>query len=414
MKILVSSIFFHPEHSGSAPYSTDLAVYFAERGHEVTVVTGFSFYPSWEKRPEDYRKLFEVSEHKGVKVLRGYLYVPKYPTALKRLLHEATFTVVASLNFLRAGRHDCIVLSAAPILMGLAGVAFKSLWKAQLVIHIQDLQSDAALSLGMVRHKFLIKFLMKLEAFIYRRASWIATITANMKENLRRKGVPEGKLAVYPNWIDIASISKIIEQKPPGRFVFRHPEARGKFTIAYAGNIGTKQDLEVLVDLAEASRPYQDMYYFIIGEGSHRQQVEKYAKDKVLTNLTFLPFMSQEHYFEMLQDIDVSFVAQKPGVGDVFFPGKLLGIMAMGKPLLVSADLGSELATVVTDVGCGLVSAPGDLESLFQNVVSLYERPDLCEALGYNGYRYVKNYAREQVLPRFLDQICRWSRYSHS
>jgi colanic acid biosynthesis glycosyl transferase WcaI len=412
MKILVSSIFFYPEHSGSAPYSTDSAVYFAERGHEVTVVTGFPFYPSWEKRPDDHRKLLEVSEYKGVKVLRGYLYVPKNPTALKRLLHEVTFTVVACLNFLRAGRHNCIVLSAAPILMGLVGVVFKSLWKAQLVIHVQDLQSDAALSLGGVKYNFLVKLLMRLETLFYKHASWVATITPNMKEKLRQKGLAECKLAVYPNWIDVTNITKVYKRNSRGNFVSKHPIARGKFIAAYAGNMGAKQDLEALVDLARASQSYQDMHYFIVGEGSHRLQVEEYAKGKELTNLTFLPFMSPESYFEMLQDIDVSFVSQKTGTGDVFFPGKLLGIMAMSKPLLVSADLDSELATVIAGVECGLVSKPGDLNSLLHNVLTLYEKPSLRETFGHNGYRHVINYDRERVLSQFLDRICRWSRSS--
>ena len=409
MRILVCSPFFHPDHSGSAPYSTDLSVYLAQQGHEVTVVTAFPFYPSWKKRPEDRKKLFETGDYMGLKVLRGYLYVPKNPTAFQRILHELSFTLFTCLNFLRAGRHDCIILSAIPIPTGLASLLFKFLWNAQLVIHVQDLQADAALSLGMLRHNPLTGFILKLEVLMCRRASWVATITLNMKDNLKRKGVPEDKLYVYPNWIDIATISKLKKQGEQGQFISSHPVARGKFVVAYAGNIGAKQDLEVLIDLAEASQSYEDIHYFIIGEGSHRAQVKRYARSKALNNLTFLPFLTQNKYFEMLQDIDVSFVAQRSGTGDVFFPGKLLGIMAMSKPLLVSADLRSELATVVSNVKCGLVSAPADLNSLLENTISLYDNPYLCESLGRNGYEHVQMYDREQVLSRFLGRITEWS-----
>jgi colanic acid biosynthesis glycosyl transferase WcaI len=406
MKLLISSPSFYPEHSGSAPYSTDLAVYFAEQGHEVTVVTAFPFYPSWRKRPKDRGKLFEAEEYEGVKVLRGYLYVPKDPTASKRILHELSFTIFAGLNFLKAGRHECVVVSAAPISLQLVGVIFKLLWKAQLVIHIQDLQSDAALSLGMVRLRFLLKLLSKFEAFLYRHASWVATISPAMKENLRQKGVRQEKLAIYPNWIDVAEVSRLNQKNLTGNFLSKYPVAQDKFTIAYAGNIGVKQSLEVLVDLAEASQGHEDVHYFIIGEGSRRSQVEKYAKDKALKNVTFVPFMPQKHYFEMLQDIDVLFVSQKAGSGNVFLPGKLLGIMAMSKPLLVSADLDSELAAVVSEAECGFVSAPSDLNSLLKNVISLKD-PKLRRTLGKNGYRYVQSYDREQVLSKFLARISR-------
>lgn len=414
MRILVSSINFHPDHSGIALYATDLPVYFAERGQDVTMVSGFPYYPSWKKRREDRGKLFERDEYKGVKVLRGYLYVPEKPTTFTRILHEVSFTLFAALNFLRAGKYECIVIISPPLLLGLVGVIFKLLWRAQLVVHIQDLQPDAAFSLGMVKRNLLIKHLIKLEAFIYRHASWIASITDSMNENLRRKGVPREKLAVFYNWIDVADVSGFGRRTASGRFLSEHPVAHGKFTVAYAGNIGVKQGVEVLVELAEASRLYEDMHYFIIGEGSRRAQLEDYVKNKKLENVTFLPFMSQEHYFEMLQDIDVAFVSQKSGTGDVFFPSKLLGIMAMRKPLLISADPGSELATVISNAECGLVSAPDDLNSLLRNVVSLYEDSSLRQTLGEKGYRHVEAYDRERVLSGFLARISRWRNHRGS
>lgn len=407
MKILVGSINFHPEHSGIALYSTDLPAYFAEQGHDVTVVTGFPYYPSWKKRPEDKMKLFESGKYRGVRVLRGYLYVPEKVSTLKRILHEASFTLFAFLNFLRAGRHDRIVIISPPLLLGLVGVAFKYLWRSEFVVHIQDLQPDAALSLGMVKKNFLIRLLIRLESLIYRHATWIATITTSMRENLRRKGVPDEKLAVFYNWIDVSEVSETAEGIEAGKFLADHPEARGKLTVAYAGNIGVKQGVESLVELAASSRECDEIHYFIIGEGARRAYVEEYAKEKNLDNVTFLPFLAQDRYYEMLKDIDVSFVSQRPGSGDVFFPSKLLGIMAMKKPLLVSADLDSELATVVSGAECGLVSAPGDLDSLLENTRSLSESPDLRRKLGSTGREHVRAYDRENVLSRFLARLSR-------
>ena len=408
MKILVSSINFYPDHSGIALYSTDLPVFFAEHNHDVTVVTGFPYYPYWKKRTEHKGKLFGREEYKGVEVLRGYLYVPENASTFRRMLHEASFTVFAFLNFLRAGRSECIVIISPPLLLGLVGIVFKYLWRSQLVLHIQDLQPDAALSLGMVRRKFLVQLLLKLETLVYKHVSWIATIASSMRGKLIHKGVPEEKLALYPNWIDLAEVSEHRRLNPQGRFLSKYPFTQGKFTIAYAGNIGVKQGVEILVRLAEAAQAHEDIHFFVIGEGSRRAQLEAHANDKALSNINFLPFLSQEHYFEMLQDIDVSFVSQRPGAGDVFFPSKLLGIMAMGKPLLVAAELETELSDVISTVECGLVSAPDDLDSLFGNLLSLYEDQNLRKRLAQNGYQQVKSYDRNQVLSAFLDRISQW------
>jgi colanic acid biosynthesis glycosyl transferase WcaI len=136
VRILASSINFYPDHSGIALYSTDMPVYLAEHGHKVTMVTGFPYYPNWRKRPQDCGKLFETEEYMGVRVLRGYLYVPRTISTFHRILHELSFVFLAFFNFFRAGRQECIVVISPPLLLGLVGIVFKYLWRAQLVVHL--------------------------------------------------------------------------------------------------------------------------------------------------------------------------------------------------------------------------------------------------------------------------------------
>ena len=402
MKILVSSINFHPDHSGIALYSTDLPVYFAEQGHDVSMVTGFSYYPKWEKRSEDRNRFFQTEHYRRVKVLRGYLFVPRRVTTIKRIIHELSFVFFATINFLRAGRQDCIVILSPPLLLGLLGVAFKWLWGAQLVFHIQDLQPDAALSLGMVKPGLLIKTLQKIELFIYKHSTWVATITRGMRERLLAKGVPSAKLGLYYNWIDVNEASS---RNTPGVFLGKHPEARGKFLITYAGNLGIKQGVDVLVDTAELLHDDPRFHVFIIGEGADRPRLMAAAETKHLRNLTFLPFLGPSDETDMLSDIHVSFVAQKEKTGNVFFPSKLLGIMAMSKPLLISADLESELATTVCKGEFGIVVPAGDAKAAAQAIRKLESDADFCARLGRQGRKAVELWDRKIVLGEFLKRI---------
>jgi colanic acid biosynthesis glycosyl transferase WcaI len=402
MKILVASINFHPEHSGIALYSTDLPLFMAEQGQVVTMVTGFPYYPTWKKRPEDKGRLFSTEIYKNVKTLRGYLYVPTKVTTPKRILHELSFAFFAALNFLRAGRQDCIVVLSPPLLLGVVGVFFKWLWRAQLVFHIQDLQPDAALSLGMVRKGLMIRTLLRIESFIYRHSDWVATISQGMLARLIDKGVPREKLGLYYNWIDVAEAGR---QRPAGHFRSKHRAVADKFLVAYAGNIGIKQGVDVLVETAALMQDVPWIHFFIIGDGADRERLLRWAQEKRLNNLTFLPFLSQDDYFDMLQDIDLSFVAQKANTGNVFFPSKLLGIMAMGKPILVSADPGSELATVVSQSGCGLVVPAGDARAAAKQLSGLVENSGEIARIGSRGREAVKAFDRKVVLGAFLNQI---------
>jgi colanic acid biosynthesis glycosyl transferase WcaI len=402
MKILVSSINFAPDHSGIALYSTDLPVYIAEQGHAVTMVTGFPYYPNWRKRPEDQGRLFSTETYKDVRVLRGYLYVPRAVNTLRRIVHELSFNLFAALNFLRAGRQECIVILSPPLLLGLVGVLFAWWWKAQLVFHIQDLQPDAALSLGMVKKGLLIRILLRIEALIYRRSTWVATITRGMWERLVAKGVPQEKLGIYYNWIDVEATAR---PRPAGRFRSQHPGFQDKFLVAYAGNIGIKQGVDVMVDLAAALADDPGVHFLIIGDGADKPRLMAVAWSRGLRNLTFLPFLGPEPYLDMLQDIDVSFVAQKSGTGNVFFPSKLLGIMAMSKPLLVSADPDSELACVVRESDSGRVAAAGDIPALARAVRDWNTDRASLARIGSNGLQTVRQFDRKVVLQMFLDRI---------
>lgn len=175
-KILVSSINFAPDHAGIGVYSTDWPIYLAEQGYDVRMVTGFPYYPQWKKRTEDAGRMFARETYRGVRVWRGYLYVPAKVSAVRRMWHELSFCLVATLNFVRAGRPDAIVVFTPPFLLGMVGVLMKALWRRPLIINVQDLPMDAAIALRMVRPGLLARVVYAVESWIYRRADLVATI----------------------------------------------------------------------------------------------------------------------------------------------------------------------------------------------------------------------------------------------
>lgn len=402
MKILVSSINFAPDHSGIALYSTDLPVFFAEQGHKVTVVTGFSYYPSWKKRSEDIGKFFAKETYLGVKVLRGYLYIPKAVTTIKRILHELSFSFFAFLNFFRAGRQDRIIIISPPILLGLIGVFFKKIWRCQLIIHIQDMPTEAAFSLGMIKNNSIIQCLTYLEKYIYEESSWIATITHGMSETLIKKGIEKQKLEILYNWIDVKKASS---PTPKGKFRSKHEFLKNKFLIAYAGNLGIKQGVDSLLKIAAQLKNEPKIHFLIIGEGADKHRLINLAKDLSLNNVSFIPFLNENDYFEMLEDLDVSYVSQRSGTGNIFFPSKLLGIMAKSKPLIISADLNSELSNVIRTSDCGIVSAFDDIQSQIEGILMFYKKPEEVTKKGKNGFNSVLKYDRNIVLNQFHQRI---------
>src|SRR6478672_7757233 len=120
MKALVWGINYAPEHTGIAPYNVLFCEYLRGKGHSVEMVTTFAYYPQWTKRPEDRGVLYRTDLLNGVPVHRCWHYVPAYVTALKRILHEATFIAPSFLRVLTLPRADVMVVVSPPLLVGAA------------------------------------------------------------------------------------------------------------------------------------------------------------------------------------------------------------------------------------------------------------------------------------------------------
>jgi colanic acid biosynthesis glycosyl transferase WcaI len=393
---------FAPDHSGISIYATDFAAYAAEQGHTVTVVTGFSWYPKWVKRPEDKRKLFRTDMYKGMKILRGYLYVPKHVTTITRMIQEISFILFAFVNFFRAGKQDVIVAFTTPINLGLLGVFFQKLWGAKLLINIQDLQLDAAKSLGMLDKLPITNIMNHLEKYSYEKSDLVTSISTAMVGIIDKKGVEQKRRYLWPNWINVAEANA---QGVKGGFRTKFPQYADKIIIGYAGNIGVKQGLSVLVDLSERFKHRSDLIFLIIGQGGDADNLKKYARQKGTTNLDFIDFLSQDDYYNFLSDADVVFLSQKKDSGDVYFPSKLLGIMAKEKLTFVSADTESEIYKVITENKLGVSSDFGKIDQLEKQLADYLANPQSFDIYRTNAYRYVHQFDREYVLSNVLKRI---------
>ena len=161
MRVLVWGINYAPEVTGIAPCNVALCEGLRAAGHDAHMLTTFPYYPGWTKRPEDVGRWFRTDVVRGVPVHRCWHYVPGKVSSLKRIAHEGSFVATSFLRSLRLGRFDAAVVVSPPLLLGAAawlrGVPF--------VFHVQDLQPDAAVGLGMLRPNAFTRLLYRLEAF---------------------------------------------------------------------------------------------------------------------------------------------------------------------------------------------------------------------------------------------------------
>lgn len=401
MRIIVWGINYAPEFTGIAPHNVALCEFLRSRGHEVEMVTSFSYYPTWQKRPEDAGALYRSEEINGVRVHRCWHFVPPRVSALKRIAHEASFVATSTLRLLWLPRAEVYVIVSPPLLLGAAGWFIGKFKRAPFVFHVQDMQPDAAVGLGMLEAGWFIKALYGLESFAYRSAARASGITRGMLVKFRGKGVPEKKLIYFPNAIELNR-----EDAPPARGAFRarHGFAPDAFLAVYAGNLGVKQGLDVLIGAAKLLRDRR-IRIVICGDGAQRNVLAEQVRTLQLPNVTMLPLQAGEDYRALLADADLCFITQQSGSGNSFFPSKLLGLLAQSKPVITVADPESELAEAAEQAGFGVNIPPGRPEEVARVLDGIAADPARLQRFGAAGYVYVQQFEKQHVFESFLKEL---------
>lgn len=210
MRILIYCYNYHPEPIGIAPLMTELAEGLVKRGHSVRVVTGMPNYPQRQIYSEYRGKLYQTEYKNGVKIQRSYIWIRPKPNLLDRILLEFSFAVTSFLQALNGHRSDVILLTAPSLLVSVPAALLGWLYACPVILNVQDILPEAAVHMGLLKNKSLIRIGGALEKFAYHTATKITVIADGFVENLLSKGVPKSKIELLPNWADVNFIRCVV------------------------------------------------------------------------------------------------------------------------------------------------------------------------------------------------------------
>jgi colanic acid biosynthesis glycosyl transferase WcaI len=119
-----------------------------------------------------------------------------------------------------------------------------------------------------------------------------------------------------------------------------------------------------------------------------------------LAKVTFLPLQPVEKLNYLLNLADIHLLPQKANAADLVMPSKLTGILASGKPVIATANPGTEIAQTVKNHG--VVVPPDNAAAFSQALLRLANHPDERTKLGQNGRIFSKEYlSKEKILSQF-------------
>lgn len=397
MRIIVWGINYAPEVTGIGPHNVALCEFLQKNGHDVGMLTTFCYYPAWRKLPEDRGRLFRTDRVHDVTVHRCWHFVPRRLASWKRILHELSFVVASLLRLLTLPRADLLIVVSPPLLLGAAAWLAGWIKRTPFIFHVQDLQPDGALELGMLKPGPFAHLLRAVETFAYRKARRVSGISRGMLNVLANRGVPAGRLLYFPNTIALPRPGEIPAR---GLFRSRHGFQPDDFLAVYSGNLGVKHGLQTLVEAAQLLKNGR-VKILIFGSGSTRESLAALIVGNGLKSIDLFPLLSEPEYHALLADADICLIPQRKGVGHSFFPSKLLNTLAFGKPVLTVADADSELVRVLGEGRFGVNVPPEEPQALASELERLAQLPDTLAEFGEAGRKFVAQFERERVFSEF-------------
>lgn len=404
MKIFIYGINYAPELAGIGKYTGELAEWLANQKHEVEVFTGKPYYPEWEV-PAYYKKKWWYTEQVNkVKIHRSPLYVPKQLNSLKRIWHEFSF-IICLIPFwfvsLFQKKADIVIVIAPPFHLGLLALCYAKLKRTKILYHVQDLQIDAAKDMGMIKNKWALSFMFSLESFILKHVNQVSTVSLGMLNKIKEKSISMSNIFLFPNWVDTHfMVPKNLSESMRSELQI----SMNDFVIMYSGNIGEKQGLENMIEVAEKFQSQKDVLFLIVGSGGNKEKLMQQASQSNLTNVRFIDLQAHKKLPSLLAVADVHLVLQKASASDLMMPSKLTGILSVGGYSIVTALEHTSLYQVVESNQLGNVIVPDNIE-LLEGALRNAMHKDL-NLVKSNARQYAVNHLEKlKILSEFEHKI---------
>ena len=383
MRILVLSQYFWPENF----IINDIVQTLSEQGHDVVVATGKPNYPDGEVY-DGYRAGGTLRElyQNDIDVVRVPLWPRGQGGSVNLIINYLSF-VMSGLFYLpwmlKGRRFDAILVFApSPITQAIPAILLKWLKKAKLVLWVQDLWPESLSATGFIKKPYLLNIVGCIVRVIYCCCDKLLVQSRALVEPMLRYACRD-KIFYYPNSMRVSEgkADIAIPQDLSGLL-------EKYFCVVFAGNLGTAQALDTVIQAAELLRDDAEIRLVLVGSGSRLSWLKAQCKELGLSILV----LPGRFPLELMPAIFVRSSALLVSLNDeeIFaqtIPSKIQAYLAAGRPII--ASINGEGARVVLEAGAGLVSAAEQVMPLVDNIRCL-KRLDSVErnALGNSGKEY--------------------------
>ena len=359
MDILIVAQFFYPESFRI----NDIATEWVKRGNNVTVLTGIPNYPmgkffpgySWTKKRKE--------QWNGINIIRIPL-IARGHSSIGMVLNYYSFVISGWFwNRFNSIKADIVFsYETSPMTQVKVGCGYAKKHKVPHFLYVQDLWPENVETVTGIHNRLIIGPIDRMVDRIYKQVDKIFVTSPSFVDAVvnRKNPVDPQKVFYWPQYAE--EFYRPIENKG-----YEGIPDDNSFKIAFTGNIGTAQGLDILPQTAKLMKD-DNVRFVIVGDGRYQVEFEKHIDEcGVRDKFILLPRVQSTLVPEILSACDAGFISfNKTPLWEMTIPAKLQSYMACGKPIIASAS--GETKRIIEESQCGICTEIGNAQALADGI----------------------------------------------
>ena len=381
MKVLLVAERYWPEVGAAPSRLANMAEGLTKQGAEVEVLTSLPNYPKG-RIFDGYRHCFcKREKHRGVELFRYWIFATVSRNPISRILNMFSFAVMIWLFAFRVSRckkYDVVIIQTPTLVVAKSAMLiFKGLYKKRCVLNVSDIWPLTAVDMGALQMGGRSwKYMSGLERYLYRKADGVLGQSEEILNHVKQEIMSiDGKWDCNFDKDTDTILNSDLWTRDKSLFLYRNlqtyhlkePKRRkGVLKLVFSGMLGVAQDVAGIVK----NVPFRDLgvEFHILGGGKQLEEIENYISENPDCNVFAHGFVPKEEIADRLNEMDASIVPLATRIRGAF-PSKVFDILPQGLPILFCG--GGEGASFISSHEVGLVSDPGDYNSLIENIIKL-------------------------------------------
>lgn len=400
MKLLFLTDNYHPETNAPATRTFHHAKFWAEQGHEITIITSCPNFPEGKVHKGFKNFWFKKTLEQGIEVIRVKTFISSNQGIVLRIIDYLSFMFSSFFFGLFTKKFDVIVGTSPQFFTAVSAWALSKLKRIPFIFELRDLWPESIISVGALKQSFVISLISKLSLFLYKEAEMIIVVTNSFKEYLLKQGIPESKIQVIYNGADDCQKSN---RKDDGQL--DKLELEDKFVVSYIGTHGLAHGLDKVIEAAEILKSHQDIIFLLIGSGANKKKLNETIRLKWIKNVISLDNQPKENlpqYWEKSNIALVSLINQE--LFKTVIPSKIFEAASYNVPILASIPKG-EATEIIESYKCGAITQPENANELAQKIIELKQNPKSLNFMSKNCTIMSEKFSRKKMATKMIQAL---------